>query len=166
MYDRATLCPLPPLAEFLPEPATQTCTPVVMVIEDEPRLSDAIRELCDCLHIRIQPVRDADAFPELLREHIPIALLARLDGVEQDGCHVMMRVADYDRTLPIMMVTGPDPALIGAAEAVQDLWGLSAVLMVCDLPGPGELANFLCHAARDGGWLAATERHPEMAPAL
>lgn len=125
--------------------------PSILVVEDGTGLGTAIRELCESLGIGVECPPSAEGFLRQLREQNPIAVLAELDGSEQDGCYVMMRVAEYDRSLPILLLTGADPALAGAAEAVEELWGLSAVQIRCSLPGAGELAEFLCCATRRDG---------------
>jgi hypothetical protein len=79
-----------------------------------------------------------------------MAVLAAIEAAGQDGCHVMKTVADHDRSLPILLLTGGDPVLAGAADAVEELWGLSCVLKRPILPGLGELVEFLCLAGQMG----------------
>ncbi len=127
--------------------------PTLLVVEDTPRLATALGELCAFLRVAVERVRRPDDLPRLLRERNPMAVLAELDGGAQDGCHVMMRIAEHDTALPILLLTGPDPALAGAADAVRELWALSAVELHANLPGIGALADFLCRAGRGGGCL-------------
>jgi hypothetical protein len=131
--------------------------PVLMIVEDCDTLSCAALGLCASLGVKVTSVRNPDRFPDLLVKLCPIAVLAVLDGAGQDGCHVMMRVADYAPELPLLLITGRNPAFIGAAEAVKELWRLSVVRMVPELPSPGELAEFVCSALRSAGQLPATD---------
>jgi hypothetical protein len=80
-----------------------------------------------------------------------MAVIADLDGEVQDGFHVMKMAADYDRSVPILLLTGYDPALLGAIDAVQEVWGLTRVATVAGTAGIGALVDFICHAARDAG---------------
>ncbi len=127
--------------------------PTLLVVEDTSRLAIALGALCAFLGVAVERVRRPDELPRLLRDRNPMAVLAELDGTAQDGCHVMMRIAGHDPALPILLLTGPDPALAGAAEAVRELWALSAVELHPHLPGIGALADFLCRAGRAGGCL-------------
>ncbi len=130
---------------------------VLMVVESRNGLSAMVEGLCDHLEITVQSVHSSQSLPQLLVSERPVAVLAELDGADRDGCHVMMEVADYDPTLPILLLTGSDPALLGAADAVIELWGLSAVRMEPHLPNAGGLAEFLCSAACSGRCLSALD---------
>lgn len=148
--DPIELCSDPDAAGFSASPCRR---PVLLVVEDSPRLSAALGELCGFLRVAVERVRRPGDLPRLLRERNPMAVLAELDGAAQDGCHVMMRVAEHDPALPMLLLTGPDAALTGAVEAVRELWALSAVELSPGLPGIGALADFLCRAGRSGGCL-------------
>ena len=52
--------------------------------------------------------------------------------------------------LPVLLLTGHDPAMLGAAEAVEELWQLSSVRKVPELPDAGQLLDFLFGAGRRG----------------
>ena len=79
-----------------------------------------------------------------------MAVIAELEGRGQDGCHVMMQVADHDPGLPILMLTGNEPGLVGAVDAVEELWNLTGVTKSRVLPEIGHLVEFLFRAGRRG----------------
>ena len=79
-----------------------------------------------------------------------MGVVAHLDCQGQDGCHVMMTVAQHDRSLPVLLLTGDDPALAGAADAVEELWKLEAVVKFPRLPGIGAIVDFIFRAGRKG----------------
>jgi hypothetical protein len=124
--------------------------PLLVVAEDGLTLHDAVAPLCAALGIEVRSAPSELALRRLLASWEAIAVLTAVEGVAQDGCNVMLRVAEYERSLPLLLLTGRDPALVGAAEAVRDLWHLTAVEMYPELPGPGALAEFLCNAVRLG----------------
>ena len=93
--------------------------------------------------VRPTALIDISAIPELRRSDI--------DGDEQDGFHSMKVVASYDRDLPIMMLTGGDPILMGAVDAVQESWGLTMVSRSTPANLAGQLAEFLYAAGRRAG---------------
>ena len=143
------------------EPGRSGNNPVLVIAEDDLTLYEAVAPLCATLGIEVRSARGDLALVRQLASWNTVAVLASIEGEAQDGYNVMMRVAEYDRTLPVMLLTGEDPALIGAAEAVQGLWELSALTMQVDLPGPGELAEFLCDAFR----LGLERKHAPRSPA-
>lgn len=80
-----------------------------------------------------------------------MAVVAEMDAVGQDGCHVMMTIAAHDCSLPVLLITGEDPALLGAVDAVQEIWRLSSVAKWPRLLGVGAVVDFLFRAGRNGG---------------
>jgi hypothetical protein len=62
----------------------------------------------------------------------------------------MMTVADYDRDMPVLLLTGDDPALLGAVDAVEEIWQLTAVDKWPQLLGVGAVVDFLFRAGRRG----------------
>ena len=127
--------------------------PLLLVVEDGTRLSDALAGLCDFLRISVEAVGAEDDLAQELRRRRPMAVLTEMDGAVQDGCYVMMRIAEYDRALPVMLLTGTSPPLIGAAEAVQELCQLTEVSRCAVLPEIGEIVEFLFQAGRSGSCL-------------
>ncbi len=63
----------------------------------------------------------------------------------------MKVIARYSRDLPIMLLTDGDPMMMGAADAVQDLWGLTSVTRTSGFPVAGQLVGFLFSAGRRAG---------------
>jgi len=125
-------------------------TPLVIVIEDETRIADAFHIVCDCLDVTVQPLDSLADLAITLRQIRPMAVITELDMANQDGCHVLKSVAAYDRNLPVMVLAGTNTALLGAIDAVEELWGLSSVSKHQDLPGIGEIVDFLFRAGQSG----------------
>jgi hypothetical protein len=48
------------------------------------------------------------------------------------------------------LMTGPDPALLGAVDAVEQLWELVSVEKWQQLSGVGPMVDFLFRAGRKG----------------
>ncbi len=131
------------VAEQEPEPSS-----LVLVVEDRPRLSRMVEYICDFLGVAMERVGTNEDLGDLLDSRRPLAVICELEGGVQDGCHIMKTVAGHDPSLPIMLITGGDPALIGAAEAVEEIWGLSSVLKLRDQPGLGDVVDFLFRSGR------------------
>jgi ActR/RegA family two-component response regulator len=124
--------------------------PLVLVIEDGDGIAAALQPICDFLDIAIERLPSEYDLAAALRDHRPMAVMAHLDCLGQDGCHVMMTVAQYDRSLPILLLTGDEPALAGAADAVEELWKLEAVAKFPRMPSIGVIVDFVFRAGRKG----------------
>ncbi len=124
---------------------------VVLVVEDRPRLSRTVGYICDFLSLPMERVGTDSDLGSLLADRQPLAVICELEGGVQDGCHVMKTIATHDPNLPIMLITGADASLIGAADAVEELWALSNVLKLQDAPGLGDVVDFLFRSGRFKG---------------
>ncbi|HBK05430.1 MAG TPA: hypothetical protein DDZ81_06140 [Acetobacteraceae bacterium] len=125
---------------------------VALVSEDETTLAK-LKPVCDFLDLRIEVVPMDANLETALRELRPMGVIADLDGQTQDGFHTMKQVARYNRDLPLMLLTGGDPIMMGAADAVQELCGLTAVTSTSEFPVAGQLVAFLFNAGRRAGCL-------------
>jgi hypothetical protein len=126
---------------------------VVAVVEDGIRIFHELWAICEFLDIVVIRVPSRSDLNDVLGGQNPMAVVCELDGAGQDGCHVMKTVARHNPSLPIMIVTGSDPILIGAADAVAEIWGLTEVTQTGSLPSIAGLVDFLFHAGRVGGCL-------------
>lgn len=124
---------------------------LVLVIEDRSDLSDAFRSVCDCLNVAVERMPSSDDLASILRHRRPMAVVAEMDAAGQDGCHVLMTVAAYDRDLPVLLITSDDPSLLGAIDAVEEIWQLSSVVKWSRLLGIGAVIDFLFRSGRKGG---------------
>ena len=124
---------------------------LVLVLEDDFGLSSALRDVCDCLNVAVERMPTEDDLGSALHRHRPMAVVAEMDAVGQDGCHVLKTVAALDRDLPVLLIVGEDPVLLGAVDAVEEIWQLSSVVKCPQLPGVGAVVDFLFRAGRKGG---------------
>jgi DNA-binding NtrC family response regulator len=123
---------------------------LVVVVEDGISLSQSFRTICECLGIAVERMPSKDDLGVVLRNRRPMAVIAEMDALGQDGCHVLMTIAAHDRSLPALLITGPDPTLLGAVDAVEELWELSSVEKWQELSGVGPMVDFLFRAGRKG----------------
>jgi CheY-like chemotaxis protein len=123
----------------------------VLIVRDPSRNDDYLESVCEFLDIDVQHATTGDDLRTIFTTLRPMAVIADLDGEVQDGFHVMKMAADYDRSVPILLLTGYDPTLMGAIDAVQEVWGLTHVATAAGTAGIGALVDFICHAARDAG---------------
>ncbi|MEI7714234.1 MAG: hypothetical protein WCI94_22565 [Rhodospirillales bacterium] len=126
------------------------CQATVVVVSDNSEIASVLDNICDFLGFGIELLSTDMDLSLFLERHQPMAVVAELDGRGQDGCHVMMQVAAFDASLPILMLTGNELGLAGAIDAVAELWNLTSVTVSRDLPAIGKLVEFLYHAGRRG----------------
>jgi PleD family two-component response regulator len=124
---------------------------VVVVVSDDPSVVEALEPVCAFLELRTACVSSGMDLLAMLQTQQPIAVISDIDGEEQDGFHTMKVVADYQRDLPIFMLTEGDPVLMGASDAVQEVCGLTAVAHSSGVPMAGEMISFLFSAGRRAG---------------
>jgi CheY-like chemotaxis protein len=120
-------------------------------VSDNPQTIDQIAPVCEFLDLRIEIVSNGVDLEQVLQEHRPMAVVSDVEGDEQDGFHTMKMVARYNQDLPILMLTAGDSVLMGAADAVQSLWGLTSVSSTSGFPMAGQFVQFLFNAGRRAG---------------
>jgi CheY-like chemotaxis protein len=130
-------------------PATQPGT--VALFSDNPETIAAISPVCEFLSLRVEVISAGTDLTTALRTEKPLALIADVEGTDHDGFHAMKLVARYNPDLPILLLTGGDPTLMGAADAVQELWNLTQVTQTGAYPLAGQLVSFLFSAGRRAG---------------
>jgi ActR/RegA family two-component response regulator len=135
----------------IPDVRSHSSQPAVLLVRDPEKNNDYLESVCEFLEICVHHATTGDDLRTILSTLRPMAIIADLDGEIQDGFHVMKMAADHDRSMPILLLTGYDPALLGAIDAVQEVWGLTRVATAADTAGVGALVDFICHAARDAG---------------
>jgi CheY-like chemotaxis protein len=121
----------------------------VLVVRDDGKNNDFVDAICEFLDIGVEHATSGDDLAPMLRRLRPMAVIADLEGEGQDGYHVMKVAAGFDKALPVMLLTANDQALLGAVDAVREVWDMSHV--VAGANGIGTLVDFICHAARDAG---------------
>jgi hypothetical protein len=124
---------------------------VVAVVCDDPATIARLAPVCEFLELKMEVVAAGTDLVRVLRDHNPMAVITGVGGVDQDCFHTMKVIAGHSRDLPIMLLTGGDAVLMGAADAVQGLWGLTAVTCTSEFPVAGQLVGFLFNAGRRAG---------------
>ncbi len=124
---------------------------MVMIVGDDLSWGQNLDLICDFFGIAVEHVPSELDVGYLLREFRPMAVIAEADARGQDGFNVMLEVARHDPDLPMMLLTGQDPALLGAAEAMREVTGLTRLIAVPELPVLGDVIDFLFRAGRAAG---------------
>jgi CheY-like chemotaxis protein len=123
----------------------------VLVVRDDNSNNEYLEAICEFLGIGVEHASSGGDLGPLLIGLRPLAVIADLDGDGQDGFHVMKMAADYNKRLPVLLLTGNETAIHGAIDAVKEVWGLWRVSTAVGMGSVGEVVDFLCHAARDAG---------------
>ena len=130
-----------------------TREPVIVVVQDDDERLGVLDSICECLGIAVERMSSNEDLAAKLRLHCPMAVVAEMDAEGQDGCHVLITIAKYDRTLPALIITNDDPVSLGALDAVEELWHVETVVKWPRLLGASEIVNFLFRAGRNGNCL-------------
>lgn len=126
--------------------------PLVLVVEDEARLSASIVHFCEFLGMRVCRVTGTDHLAEMMRKTRPVAVLSLTEPGGLDSFVLLKLVAGHDRALPVLMITGQEEeSVFRSFDQVEQSWGLSAVLKMRDMPRAGVLVDFLCRAGLRSG---------------
>ncbi len=123
----------------------------VLIVRGHDKNSEYPDSVCGFLNVGVEHATACDDLRSVLPVLRPIAVIADLEAEVQDGFHVMKLAARYDRSLPVLLLTRDDPALLGAVDAVGEMCGLTHVSTATPTSGIGELVDFVCHASRDAG---------------
>ena len=124
---------------------------IVAIVSDDPTTIEKLSPVLAFLDLRMEIVSAGTDLLYILRELRPMAVISDIEGEEQDGFHTMKMIARYSRDLPVLLLTGGDAVLMGAADAVEDLWGLTAVTRTSEFAIAGQLVAFLFNAGRQAG---------------
>jgi len=124
---------------------------VVLIACDSPETTAQLQQICAFFDLGTELAESDEDMLAILREHRPMAVIADIDGRTQDGFHAMRVVASYDHDLPVMVMTHGDAVLMGAADAIQELFNLTMVTRTTAKPLAGQLAEFLFAAGRRAG---------------
>jgi hypothetical protein len=124
---------------------------VVAIVSDNAATIEKLAPVCEFLELRMEIVSADTDLTQVLRDLGPMAVITDVESADYDGFHVMKVVARHNRNLPIMLLTEGDGVLMGAADAVQDLWGLTSVTRTSGFPVAGQLVAFLFSAGRRSG---------------
>jgi hypothetical protein len=87
--------------------------PPVLVLEDRWTLSATLRNLCAFLEIQVEQLDSDEPLLPFLQRCRPMAVTAPIEAAGQDGAHVLMTVARYDRGLPVLLLNDGGAALAG-----------------------------------------------------
>ena len=136
-----------------PKEGFEAREPVIVVVQDNDEDLRALDCICECLDIAVERMSSHEDLAAKLRLFRPMAVVAEMDAEGQDGCHVLITIAKYDRTLPALIITNDDPVSLGAIDAVEELWQVATVVKWPRLLGASEIVNFLFRAGRSGNCL-------------
>ncbi len=121
--------------------------PLVVVCEDHHGPGPSIAGLCERLGMRVETLTGSPRLFEILHYMQPAAVISAIVLREQDGFDVMKMVAGYHRDLPLLMLTGDDPILQGAVDAIEEAWQLTNVWRLEGVASVGTIQGFLASNA-------------------
>ncbi len=130
---------------------TEQETQRVVVLANQLGVSATMVAMCEALEIEVVAVHSHHELPFRLHHHRPIAVISELDPAGQASCSALRHIAAYDPNMPVLLISGEDPAAQGTIDAAEQLWGLSGLERHRDAPSLSDLIGFLFHAGRQSG---------------
>lgn len=116
---------------------------VVVVVEPVASFATALEPVCAFLGIGVRQVERLAELGAQLRDCRPIAVFREVGSVDCQVYDLLMAVADYDSTLPMLVILDNDFAARGAVDAASRLWQLTAFVCATERPGIQALLDFL-----------------------
>jgi hypothetical protein len=129
-------------------PAQESEQQHILVLGNPEALSPLLVAVCQALDIVLVPLRALHDLPLQLHQQQPIAVIGTALGDEAECCGVLRTIAAHDQDMPVMLMTQDEPAVLGAIDVAEQLWGLTAVSLVSPAQDPQEMVGFLFHATR------------------
>ena len=123
---------------------------IVAILEDDAEISDSLAKVLEFLDLHMVSLPSDQNLPASLAVLRPMAVITGVEMRDQDGCHVLMEIAQHDAALPVLMITGADFCMAGAIDAVEEIFSLTALTKRAVLPSAGEMVEFLAEAGRAG----------------
>ncbi len=120
----------------------------ILVLGNPEALSPLLVAVCEALDISLVPLSAIYDLPLRLHQISPIAVIGVALGDEADCCGVLRTIAAHDQDLPVLMLSHDDPAVLGAIDVAEQLWGLTAVRLLSPSQDAQEMVGFLFLATR------------------
>ena len=130
---------------------TEQETQRVIVLANPGGISQQLLQMCHALAIELVAVASHHDLPFRLRHHRPMAIISELDPKGTTSCAALRTIAAYDQDMPVLLVAGQDPSVLGTIDAAEQLWRLSALHRLGDAPTANDLIGFLFRAGRRSG---------------
>src|SRR5579862_6462725 len=140
----STAMDIEPRLRILPlAPRVVSSGHTILVMRDGNKDNDMLAAVCDFLDIHVEYAPAQGDLEPLLANVRPMAVIADLEGEAQDGFHVMKLVSDYNKRLPILLLTNNEPAILGAIDAMKEICCLGRVSTATEDGSIGDIVDFL-----------------------
>lgn len=123
----------------------------LIVLVSSEGISTRLVEMCAALDIELIPVSSHHDLPFRLHHSRPIGVISEIDGRSIESCASLRNIAAYDPDMPVLLVAGDDPVVLGTIDAAEQLWDLSGIRRLADQPSARDLIDFLFQAGREAG---------------
>ena len=130
---------------------TEQETQRVVVLAGRDGVSSSLNAMCEALLIELIVIKSHHDLPFRLHHHRPMAVISEIDPQSIASCAALRSIAAYNPDMPILLVAGDDPTVLGTIDAAEQLWSLSSLRRLEAPPAPGDLISFLFEAGRHSG---------------
>jgi len=104
-----------------------TAERLVLVVDDRKEVAAILAEMCRAYGFNAEVAEHDVDMLTLLRRHQPAGVIVDMMMPHQDGFEAMKEIAQYDRFLPVMLVTGYGDAWLQMGFTLGRAQGLTTV---------------------------------------
>ena len=101
--------------------------PLVLVVDDRKDVAAVLAEMCRAYGFSAKVAENDVDMLTLLQRHHPAGVIVDMMMPHQDGFEAMKEIAQYDRFLPVMLVTGYGDAWLQMGFTLGRAQGLTTV---------------------------------------
>jgi hypothetical protein len=123
----------------------------IIVLAGRDGVSPMLHAMCDALLIKLVAISSHHDLPFRLHQHRPMAVISEIDPQGIASCAALRSIAAYNPEMPVLLVAGDDPTVLGTIDAAEQLWSLSSLHRLAAIPAPSDLIGFLFQAGRHSG---------------
>lgn len=128
--------------------------PLLAVVDASGGLAAWVETVCESMRLRLCIAPDATSLGVKLGDTQPIAVLcADLGGGGRPVGRLLKLVANYNRDMPVLLMTSDDPETLGSIDAAVELWPLTDVQRIAGPVPVAAVVAFLARAGRLSGAL-------------
>ena len=114
------------MSAFSPRPPQTECQ-LVLVVDDRKDVAATLAKMCRAFGFSAKVAEDGVSILALLQRHHPACVIVDVVMPHQDGFEAMKEIVQYDRSLPVMLVTGYGDAWLQMGLTLGRAQGLTTV---------------------------------------
>jgi CheY-like chemotaxis protein len=100
----------------------------VLVIDDRAEVARAIAEMCETLGVSADISHDGEVVRDMLTRSQPSGVIIDVIMPDEDGYEALKVVAEFNRNLPVLLISGHGLTWLRVGASLARAYGLSHVI--------------------------------------